>query len=267
MTFAHGINAGFGDPIPDERLAALSARRFNLVRTSIHKPALRDRCVRQLEDTGMGALYIVTALDDIAAIPPGDGTLQRAVELGNEPMLEGGELGTHAMTPQQYVAWAWPLFDAAKRKGLRVYCGAIYTIDDPQLRWLRDVLTLCPSFEYVAVHRYPFRDDQRPERSRYGSRARERLELSKILAHRRCLITETGNTAHAYRQWWRFWQTQHVTEAQRLDYAKQEIAYWRSDLQCDGVVWYQEQTGNPPTDPAGIRGPDLAWYPVGNMWL
>lgn len=260
--FRRGLCAGFGDPIPADRRAALAALRFDLVRTSIQKADRRAAVVAAIRAAGLlQGLYLVASADDLAAVPP-DGW----VELGNEPELGDAGLGLPPMSAAAYAAWARPLLAEAQARGLRAYCGAISEIAPARLAWLHDVLGLLPAFERVAVHRYPRGDDQRPEASAWPSRTVERAALGYALRGRRFLVSETGNRAATYWDWVPPWRHR-VDEARRLPLLQREVACWTGDTQCDGVAIYQEWAGSAGTDPYGVRGPDWTWRPAGRVWI
>lgn len=249
-----GINAGFGEPLPDDRLAYFVSQGVTCVRTWIGTPANAPIVIQQLQKfETLSPLYIVKGstnaevMAQLALVPDGS-----RVELGNEP-----NIGTEGvkMTPGQYAGLATFTRDYCLARGLVVYYGSVSNCNRDGQAWLKAVLDAAPWIDRVSVHRYPYTPDQNPALSPYGSRTQEMAALRSVLTTgrtlpRRVRVTEIGCKCgpKVYQTgWWIFKQWHAVSQELQLYYLTQEYQYWRFGLlsdAVDGVDAYQENSEN-----------------------
>lgn len=260
--FHHGLNAGFGDPLPTDRLEAMKARGVTLVRTSLHQPMQRGAVTAQIAHSGLQPLYILTGgADEIAYIPDGSW-----VSLGNEPNLGDLALGLPSQSPRQYADFFAETRELCRARRLRTGVGVLSSIDPTSMNWLSELLVLWPDVDFIDQHRYPFKEDQDPDRSPYGTREQEMAAFYAVIGERRFLISECGNRTAQWRDWWPPpFQHHVVTEQDRLALAIRERDFWQAQPHCDGIVWYQEAQGPDGTDHYGFRAANWEWLPVADV--
>ena len=268
-TFTLGLNAGFGDPLPDDRLAGMVARGVKVVRTWIGKDAATAQAVvsQLAQYTQITPVYIIhcTTLAEMEQqlgwVPNGS-----MVECGNECNI--GMDGPR-LSPSQYVDFANRMRILAAPRDLTVYYGSVSNCSQDGLAWLSGVLALAPWINLVSVHRYSNQADCNPYTSTWGSRAIEFQRILGVLRQgrvepRKVRVTEWGCKCgpKVYRTgWWIFARWHGISEQQQLDILTADLNQWRgSGLPVVGLDVYQENSG--PTDDSpecwGLNNPQGA---------
>ena len=260
--FHQGINAGFGEIIPTDRLHGMRDIGCTLVRSDLGPPGYeQEMLIQQLKyNSGMEPLFIVRNQQHVDALPDNSW-----IELGNEPNLWDASLD-RAISPWEYVEYYSPIREAALDRGMRVFVGSLSLISDESLEYLDTILGEWLDVEDVSMHRYPYKIDQRPSRSPFGSREKEMEAFRGVLNGRRFMITEFGIRSVARTWSWNPFGFVRVTEEQRLPFLKEDVNFWREQPDCDGAVVYQEWQGTEKSDLYGIRGPNWDYLPAAQLW-
>lgn len=252
-----GFNASSGDPIPLDRLIRMHLTGANIIRTWIGPEQNRE--INKYQFTlvpELQPLWIILKdpIGEINAVPDGSW-----VTLGNEPNI-GRDLPV--MNPHEYADFYGPAYYIARDRGLKCYVGELSAISSESMLWLEELLTIWSDVTHVAQHRYALKDDQDPMKSSYhGGRNGEMADFNQVIQARNYLITELGPKEISYTDWKPPFR-HHVSQDDRLRFAKQDRDFWRNQPNCEGIIYYQEWTGNPPTDPYGMFGPNFEVLPI-----
>ena len=229
-----GIVAGFGEPIGAERLTALRAHGFRLIRQDLQTVMGRNPRVDAVisegnawEAAGGKMLYIVDT-STLGMVPDGSW-----VEYLNEPEYQTPHTYAHGL------AVNWPV---ACDKGLTLWAGGIGNLDADSMLWLQRVLAEAPYVTHISVHRYPPDAAQSPDKAHKGMAGREgELRwLRDIIGPRPFVVSEVGYHTAWRRQFW-FWRTRlsAVEQAARLC---RELDFWRAEG-AEACCLYQENDG------------------------
>lgn len=258
-----GFNASAGDPLPLDRLQRMASEGANIIRTWIGNEQNRELIKYQISlEPRLQPLYIILKdpIGEINAVPDNS-----FICLGNEPNL-GRDLPK--MTPKEYADFYSPAYYIAREKNLRCYVGELSSISIESIDWLEELLRIWPDATHVGQHRYPYKNDQNSMRSPYGNRTVEMEDFYSAVEDRNVLITECGNKTISY---WDFkYPFKHnVSQQERARLAIEDRNFWHGETNLDGIIWYQEWTGNPITDSNGnygMYGPDFQRYPILNVF-
>ncbi len=179
-----GLQVAFNEPVALELLQTLKAKGVDLVRLDYQKTALADLVawIAPVLEAGLVPLVIVSKPDQITALIPCD--VRVALELGNEPDLEGPDPHTYAVNLSACAL-------AAKAAGLTLFGGAVSNLIPKALDYLKAIGPF-PEGVGVSVHRYAPGDLALAHHAEYASRTAEVLALRAIIGDRPYGVSEMG---------------------------------------------------------------------------
>jgi len=246
-----GIVAGFGEPLGTDRLAALRARGFRLIRQDLQTgqgrhPQTDAVLAEGAAWTAQGGqmLYIVDGTT-LGRVPAG-----AWVEVLNEPEY---------LSPADYALLLHKVWPTVLTLRLTVWAGSIGNTDADSLLWLQRVLQAAPMVTHVAVHRYSpeANQDRTKAHKGFGSRDGELRWLRDIIGPRPYLVSEVGYHSAWRRTWW-FWRTR-LSWDEQARRVMQELDYWRAHGAEACCVYQENDAPGATADQWGVRDARGVW--------
>ena len=250
----YGLHTHFGDSptVPGWMLPAVRQRRVQAVRcdAQIWDEVQVNDCLAQVQSENLQPVMVI-GLDrpeQLTWLPPGTWAL-----LGNEhdPGGIGWQCSAVDYRPKLDRAAA-----TAKDCGIPLWAPELSNLDQNSQDWLNAIKGSGwpEGLHGLSIHRYGSNDNFDTPHRGFSSREAEVKWLKVAAAGLPFIVTENG------------WGSKRgMTEAQQLDYARQELQFWL-DAGCAAHFWFQVKDGPKESEDFGwFRYPDETPKPVADM--